>query len=655
MVIQTGALLVLLHVLSTVEGKVPVGKTPPETPTAEAQADTARASGTPGAPVLGPLIPALAVSRIDSLAWWPPAFGSMLAERGLYVYRQGWAGQPNIVSGLMMPGIVGALWFGFPVRWQQELGGEFGSPLPASADGIGVSYLMPMLGTGNSTVLLRPWLNEIISPRTRFEVLGGPLNDRYYAFSFGTGIASSLSSLFSVALRSGGGARTNSDYSTKQYDWRVDLDPPLLGTCRIFTHYSSTERGLPGVDPRLWAETYSAQNELDPNFWALQRGYGAIDAMWMDDRETIETRMLTLQTMFTLRERLPVNAALFTERVSIDRRQSIPLLQPDSLRTVADGPCETNRNGLLTRITLAQSGAESLWIALSYEKTAREATLAFARADSTWDGTFTESESAAQAGVGIDVGMLSGSVTATDADQGLRFSGGGEFRKEIGGVACLVGVSVSETWRGLDDIWRWRTQNTAEPLLSKGVFGVGWASLHAERGLFSAHSGIVAGHAWDAWGWCAPDSLPPGRSILWGPSDLSVFGTILGGSLVLSEGLAVDLRGSWLPWRGNDEPVPLWPDLRLHAKVRITKSFGTAAVAHMTGIVRHIGRGYTGPGKQLPTDPVWSLDGRAEIEIGDFTILCVLDNLTGERYEEVRGYPIEGLHLQLGFHWLFWD
>jgi hypothetical protein len=89
--------------------------------------------------------------------------------------------------------------------------------------------------------------------------------------------------------------------------------------------------------------------------------------------------------------------------------------------------------------------------------------------------------------------------------------------------------------------------------------------------------------------------------------------------------------------------------------MRYTRSFGTAAVAHVTGLVRQIGRRYAGPGTQLPLDPVWILESRAEIEIGDFTVLCMLDNLTGERYEEVRGYPVEGIHLQLGFHWLFWD
>jgi hypothetical protein len=331
------------------------------------------------------------------------------------------------------------------------------------------------------------------------------------------------------------------------------------------------------------------------------------------------------------------------------------MLYSDSLRTVVDGLSETNRKGLLTRVNLAESQTESLWVALSYEKTTREATLLFEDADSTWSDLYNESENGAQTGLGFDGGRFSGSVTAIDATSGTRFEGAGEIHQEIEGLSCFVGASVSRTQRGLNDIWWWRSQGTREPEPNKGTLGLGWASLGGAQESLSARVGIVVGYAWDAWGWCSSDSLPPGRYALWGPQALSVVGSTVEGSLTLAEPLRIDFQASWLPWRLDGDPVPFWPDLRLLAQAGYSRSFGTAAIAHLTGSLRYVSTRYAGLAKQLLADPVWVLNGQAEIEIGDFTVLCLLENLTGQRFEEVRGYPIEGVHLQLGFHWQFWD
>ena len=604
--------------------------------------------------VAGPAIAAITFltpeSDIDSLSWWPPGLEDALRRVPLVLEARE-RGLKCSVNGEFAPSLPGIVWHGLPLEWPLEMGGDISITAGAACSELRVSHFSPWLGSGQGTIRFEPWESVVTSPVTSVQVLRGDCNDRSYAVGLSTGVTSSVFSLISIALSKGDGARTNADYSRTQYDVRFDLRPPVLGACRVTAHRGRVERGDPGPDPRLWSA--SMDDPLNPSYWAVSHGYGAPDAMWADDRETITRDLLALQLERVLRDR-PVAAALVEEDLEVNRQSSVPLLDGAPALRVANGDLASRRRALLTRMPLMAAAEESLWAGLSLEQVTRDVNVAWTADDSVWNETIEESLERGRLALGMGLPGVHATLTTTSSDIGTDLSWGLVAQRELPGFWLEAGVSGGSDERRLDDLWRGLLTDD-DPPQRQGRMGIAWMMVSRESAIGDLSVGGMTGWGSDMWGWCESESLPPGSLRRWGPASTKAMGVTASWRASPAAGVEIKAGVDAIPWKVGDAPVPRWPKILGRGRLTLRHALGRAATPRLDILARHAGQRFAGTGGTLPLDSYWQFDGQAGVEIGDFTVLVVVENFTGARHEEERGYPVDGLRFRAGFTWLFWD
>ncbi len=603
-------------------------------------------------PRIALLIPLTGAADSLRLDWWPLHLGHVLDDLGVGVMRHGGPAQPCVV---LEPGEISHVWIGVPWNALGELGGDVSGVLPTSCATIYVA-MSPGVGGGRQTVGLRPWLDPIQSPGTRFQMLGGPHGDRTYGLSFGTGVTSTIHSLFAFAFRDGNGARTNSDYSLKQYDWRLDLNPPLLGPCRLLSHYGRISRGMPGPHPSYWVDFPDSSDPRSPRFWALDQGHGAADVMWAEAREELSTRLLALQLASTISGRFPLHAAIVRDEALLNRLAPIPMIRNgDPQLFKAAGDLAARRSALLIRHTLKETELDSLWAVFSVELVRRDAEIEWTTADSSWSESWEEDVRALDVGLGMTMAETEATASIRRCKGSDRVAWGIKTGRKFGRFFLQAGGQQSWDERRLEDIWRWQTGGGDEPPAYRGRFGSVWFS-----SAWAFSSGTIEleachGFGSNVWGWSYADTLPAGVHVMWGPSHPSSHGGSLRAGFSPINWLEVDAELKYLPWRASEHHMPGWPDLSMRCDVAFDLPIGTRAHPKAGLRARYAGPRYWGEHETLEVDEYLVFDGWMAVAIGDFTLLILGENLSSGDFQEVLGYPAMGRNLEIGFHWRFWD
>ncbi len=584
----------------------------------------------------------------DTLGWWPFGLDEAMRHGPWWVTSQG-RGLASTALGAHLPVPPSLLWHGLPLEWPLELGGDLGV---ASATGGGrllSSPLPPWLGVGGGTVVVLPWQDMGGVPTTSVHVVRGSKNERSYALALGTGITSSLSTVFTLDLSKGDGARTNADYTRGHYGVRLDLRSRLLGPCRVVASRGTVKRGYPGPDPRLWA---TVDDPLSPGFWAITAGHGAPDAMWASDRESLGVRLFSLQLQPALRG-IPTTLAVVDEGLDGHRQRRVPILGPPPHVRSADGDFASHRRAVWTRAVLVKAEEESLWAGLSVDRAVREARIGWEEGDSTWTGDTTRETSRVRVGLGGGLGGSFASVTVTSTSSGTALSWGCTAHRTHAGLTVEAGAAATAGEAKLEDLWRGLLWGDEVPT-DAGTVGAAWATLRRWSPLGQLALGGVVGWGRRAWGWCEADTLPPGSLRRWGPRSIRARGIVASWETSPWRGVTAYASVEGVPWEVDGVLLPGRPAVVGRVRVGYERPLGPATPKAEL-LVRYVGQRYAGLHEALPLDPFWQIDAHVGITIGDLTLRLRLENLTDARYEDERGCPGEGFSLRAGFTWLFWD
>lgn len=619
----------------------------------DARPDSASVPADSAAVTEGPVIHSISYSvsfaHADSLRLWPPGMDEAVSASPL-AFRARERGLGGAAMGELAPTTPGLVWHGLPLEWPLETGGDLTLVSGAACATMTTSRLPLWLGDGLGTIGVAPWESVAVSPLTSVHVLRGDHNDRSYSVGLSTGVSSRVFSLLAVSLSKGDGARTNADYSRTQYDVRLDLRPPALSACRVTAQRGEVARGDPGPDPRLWP---SDDGPLSPRYWAIGQGYGAADAMWAHDRESLTKSLLAVQLEHLVRGRR-LGAALVEEAIDATLSKSVPTLVPAPFLRRAAGDLAVRRRAILVRIPLVDADEESLWAGLGVERLRRNLAVEWTAADSAWRQEAADDLSRSRLALGMGLAGLSASLTATSSSVGTRFSWGVSAARELAGFRAEAGGAGASYERGVFDLWQACLASDEAPR-SKGRVGTAWLSLGRELRVGDLTVGGVAGWGSGVWGWCDSESLPPAHLRRWGPESCTAWGAIAAWRFSPVEGVRAEAWLRTMPWDAGDHPVPGWPRTSGALRVSLSHAIGRAATPSVDIIARRGGIRYADAEGVLPLDAYWQVDAHAGVEIGDFTVRVLLENLTGARHEDERGYPVEGLRLRAGFSWLFWD
>ncbi|MBN1425101.1 hypothetical protein JXA88_11145 [Candidatus Fermentibacteria bacterium] len=593
----------------------------------------------------------MGIVTTDSMNWWPPGVEEVLGHSPVTTEGRE-RGLGCVVVGELTPGTPGVVWHGLPLEWYAELGGDISPMAGAACAELRTGRVPPWMGSGSGTIRVEPWEAVVASPLTGVQVLRGDHNDRSYGVGLSTGVSTSVFSLFSVALSKGDGARTNADYSRTQYDLRLDLRLPVVDACRITIQRGSLDRGDPGPDPRLWPDDGTG-DPRSPWFWVSQQS-GARDAMWLDDRESIDRTLLALQLDVPLRRR-PLSAVILEEELDVERVQSVPIMGDQPVRRIAQGDLRARRRALVSRVSLVAADEESLWAGLSLEHVTRDVHLAWSEGDSAWTESLSDELRRVRAGVGFGLPGIQATFTATNSPWGTAFSWGGTAERSFGALVVDAGMSATAEERRLEDLWEDRLAGGDTSPRPRGTLGSAWLEVARESVLGSITAGIAAGWGREVWGWCQDENLAPGAMRRWGPVSTTATGVTAAWYAAPARGVEIGARARVLPWRVGDDPLARWPETMGAGTVTLQRAIGRAATPKINLTVKYVGTRHAGEGGTLALDPYWQVDGHAAVEIGDFVLRLVVENLTGARHEEERGYSVDGLRFRAGFTWLFWD
>jgi len=605
-------------------------------------------------PALGPLVPYSGVDSRTTVSWWPLDMGRSYEN---CEYRSDWMGliaAPAFTGGLQGLETPGYVWMGIPWTGIQEIGGDASVFLPLSTAEIVRSQYPPYVSGGRSTVYFIPLMDPIISPLTRVQTLRGPRRDTLYGLDFGTRATGLISSEVAIGYRETDGDRTNSQTTMKQYDWRVDLQPPIIGPCTIFNHFTETDRGIPGPHPSYWYESDVSDSLMLPRYWAIERGYGTEDAMWRQGSETVSTNLLALRFMQRIRDSIPLHLSIARDRSSIKTAITTPVVSESTVAAVpVQSECSTDRTAFSGRFTFAENGVDSIWSIVSIERIKRTAEFEIG-SDTVSTIDWDESERRSSLGLGLQLGSTESFISIVRGVEN-RYAGAFNTEKRIGDFAFSGTFTYGWDERRLDDILRWHIRSYPEPPVYKGGIGSLAIGVRHDYAGGSIESSCRYGFGNDVWGWCCADSIPGGEFIQWGPSNPTQTGIEFAIKHGLFTWLRINGQAGYTAWRVDDVRVPGIPDI--HAELSLEFDYPIQRRARPHGILRlrHVGKRYWGWNNTFERDSYISLEGYVSVDIGDFAILLIGQNLLGTEYEDIPGYPIVDRSIHFGFHWKFLD